>query len=60
MLRVKDFNGVNTELFLKKTTKVACLLAKDRRPTGYSEINDCLVVMIPSHSNEYGLLGYEV
>jgi hypothetical protein len=60
MLHVKDFDGVNTKMFLKKTTKVACLLAKERRPTGYSEINVCLAVMILSHSNEYGLLGYEV
>ena len=60
MLLVKDFNGVNAEKFLKKTTKVAYLLAKDRRPTGYSDINGCLAVIILNHSNEYGLLGYEV
>ena len=60
MLLVKDFNGVNAELFLQETTKAAYLLATDRRPTCYSESNGCLAVMIPSHPKNYGLLGYEV
>ena len=45
-------NGVNAEKFLNKTNKVAYLLAKDRRPTGYSDINGCLAVIILNHSNE--------
>jgi len=52
MLLVKHFNVVNTEIFLKKTAKVAYLTAKDRRSTGYSEINGCLAVMILGYSND--------